>query len=183
MIDDSSLLHYSQGYDPVKARQYYLRTRQLKGRSPGQRDRVATGVVRSTPSKGKKKSSRREEIQAQKAALEKRLDRLRDVLAELVEAAKTRSGVDTKSDKSEKKSSEKEPQKKRKLTAKEKREAAERSKEHREKNEKKQPPSKEIKELQAQIKDIRKQIKEALEDARKKKSRGTITSKTAPKGR
>lgn len=93
--DDSALIHGRQPYDAAKAREYYLRTRKLKGRRPA---RIVAPKGNGRPHAvpvPHKKSSRQAELKAQRAALEKRLDRLRDILAQKVKAAKARSGVKT----------------------------------------------------------------------------------------
>lgn len=175
-VDDSDLLH-ARPYDPQKAREYYLRTRHLKGRQKGTVRRPSSGLKTGKPTitKTHHSGSAKAAASSNRAALESRLDHLRDVLAELVDAAKKRSGVDTKPAK--KTATKKEPEKKSKLTAAEK---AKKAKAEREKYKKNPPtPQDSIPELQAKIADIRKQIEQAIENNRRKKS----TSKTAAKGR
>lgn len=114
-FDDSALLHADPNYDPAKAREYYLRTRQLKGRKKGiasvtsnanLADRAINGPragATKVPAKkgGPKKLSAagkrrlRAKAEARLDALQARLDQLNDLLAQLVKAAKERSGVDT----------------------------------------------------------------------------------------
>lgn len=199
-IDDSALFHYSAGYDPAKAREYYLRTRKLKGRNrggsedPGGGRSGGSSAPRPRAAKGKARPTEWKSHKQQVAALQQRLETLRRVLSKLVEDAKERSGVETKS-KTEKTSSTKETSSKsdsksEKKTAEQKRKDAERQKEYREK----QKP--ELDRLREQIKDTREKIQEALEAAREReaarkkreatrKSRSTTTSKnqTASKGR
>lgn len=187
----TELLH-AKVYDPVKAREYYLRTRELKGRKGGSGDTInskkvfnkaATGnegtYKRPTPTK----SNRQEELAAQRAALQKRLERLRDVLAELVEAAKKRSGVETKPEDTPKdKASRNEAAKKEKpLTAKQKAEKAEKAREDYEKESGGSSLSKDVAQLQSQIADIQKQIQAAMAKARENSS--SPKPKTAAKGR
>lgn len=100
-------------YDPTKRREYYLRTRELKGRQPGvgrpQSPTVRPGVGRppspatrpgraTLPTKAVqgqvKPKSKSEEIEARVAELKARLERLREVLRELVKQAQIRAGVD-----------------------------------------------------------------------------------------
>lgn len=186
IVDDSALIH-GEAYDPQKAREYYLRTRKLKGRKKGSGDpepsgRNSAGSKASTSRTRKPKKTsaqKRKEAEAQVAALEKRLERLKDVLAELVKKAKARSGVeDSKSSSPKDRAKQNADEKARKpLTAKQKREAAERSKKNYEEN--KKTPNQEIKELQAKIKAIRAQIKAAIAASKKQSSK----SQTAPKGR
>lgn len=102
----------------------------------------------------------------QKAALEARLDRLRDVLAQLVEAAKKRSGVESKSDEN-KSSPETKDKPDKKLTRAEKREKAEAAREAYEPD---PTVSQEVKQLQDSIQDIMSQIKAAAADAQRQRS-------------
>jgi hypothetical protein len=176
VIDDSALIHGGV-YDPVKARAYYLRTRELKGRRP-------TTATASSPGRGgrrpatapgkpnrSKTNGRQEELRAQKAALEKRLDRLREVLRELVDAAKKRSGVEDKSDSpAEKAEKNKSAKKDSPLTQKEKREKAKKAAEEYEK-EHSSGLSNDVAELKRQVQDIRAKIESALQDAREKAAR------------
>jgi hypothetical protein len=135
-----TLLHE---YDPAKAREYYLRTRELKGRA------VAAGKAASKASKSitvkptvKAKTSsdsdRLKKIAEQRvAALKTRLDKLEKLISELVKQAKARTGADapssdasgSKSSTGAKSSSDRKP-----LTAAQKREAAKKAKERREKD-------------------------------------------------
>lgn len=184
--DDSALFHRG-AYDPAKAREYYLRTRQLKGRKPGSQV-LAKGKPQASvaPSKGKKAASKREQLEAQKAALEKRLDRLRDVLRELVDAAKKRSGVDTDkeapdNDPKETASRNESKKKDTPLTSKQKKEKADKAREEYQKNNGGPTLSKEVEQLQRQVQDIRAKIQKAVEDARTKSS--TSKPQTASKGR
>jgi hypothetical protein len=101
------LMHDGQPYDPLKAHEYYLKNRELKGRQPGaQQDLVGrpggagnTGVVAPTGSPAKQPPVHKtaadvqSEADAAVAALQKRLTALRAVLAALVKEAQTRSGV------------------------------------------------------------------------------------------
>ena len=181
-------LFHAGVYDPVKRRQQYLRTRQLKGRqgmggdlSPPSNSRV------SGTSNAQMRPSRQKELLAQKAALEKRLDVLRDVLAQKVKAAKARSGAAPSSaekkeaaDKAAKAKGGKDGAPDKPLTAAEKAKKRKDSAEQYEK-EKGMSLSKEVQELQEQIKDIRTRIEEAIADSRKKTSTSTI--KTAGKSR
>lgn len=177
--DDSALFHMRDGYDPQKARDYYLRTRKLKGRrkasavSPSTNANVAErlgtkrpGAAKPAP-KGKPKLSAagkrrlRAKAEARVDALEARLDKLRDVLDQLVEAAKARSGVDPKEDKAkaDKNTAEKDrkPQ-----TAAEKREAAKKAKDKYE--EENAGPSAKAKALESKIADVQEKIKKAQAD-------------------
>jgi DNA repair exonuclease SbcCD ATPase subunit len=200
-IDDSALFHYSAGYDPEKARQYYLRTRKLKGRnkvgdydeSKGrqyyrQATRASKAPAGAKPNRSKT-TSRQAELAAQKEALEKRLDRLRDVLQELVDAAKKRSGVEkkesekkaapeTQTDKADRNKAEK---KSKPETTAEKKERAKKAKEAYEK-ENPSSLSSDIDILQSQVEDIQAKIKKAVADAQERRNTaGTNDSKSGSK--
>ena len=178
-IDDSALLHGGT-YDPVKAREYYLRTRHLKGRRraqarpPGPGRRPAVAQVKPKQSS----AARRAAIEAEKAHLEKRLKRLKEVLRELVDAAKKRSGVDESKDTPKDKADRNAQRKKnRPLTAAQKRKKAKADKERYDKEHKDSPKS-EIQQLRQQIQDIEERIRAAMAEAGKKRP-----NKTASKGR
>lgn len=174
-FDDSALLHAERPYDPAKARAYYLRTRKLKGRQSGattvqpaskpQGTQSPQPSQRRSPSGSKASTSKRSELAEQKAALEKRLDRLREVLASLVDAAKKRSGVETKSSKDTTSPETKSPNKP--LTAKQKREKADAAREAYEPD---TTVSQEVKQLQEQVQDVMSQIKAAAADAQRQRS-------------
>lgn len=191
MIDDSALIHRAP-YDPQKAREYYLRTRKLKGRrpaapdSPGGRRPPKAEDKRPDGGRGTKPTAEsRKEARAQAEQrledLRIRLDRLRNLLAERVEAAKKRSGIEDQTpnsgsdSKSKKSSSSKSGGSDSKpATAQEKREAAKRAKESYEKNKKLKGPKKEdptiqqqIEKVEEQIRDIQKKLREAAATARK----------------
>lgn len=183
------LAHYaSQYYDPVKAREYYLRTRKLKGRS-GASPMDSSGRSSANPSSGTPSASpmqssaeeRRRKAEQRVAEIRQRLDRLKAILADLVEQAKARSGVESKptaqkvkeaSDtKKESKKSKETPE--RKLSEKEKREARERSRENYEKQSKSSTSATERSLLQEKdaierkIAEIRKKLKAAVEKERR----------------
>jgi hypothetical protein len=195
MIDDSALFHAGT-YDPAKARAYYLRTRKLKGRK--------SGVAVAPKSSGRgfteaqlraaKAKSRRAELEAQKLALEKRLDRLRDVLKKLVEEAKKRSdknapkkpkqdekgkAPETRADKADRNADEKS---RKPLTAAAK---AKKAKAAKEAYEKENPSSlsEDIEILREQVKDIQEKVQKALADAaeRKKKANKPAALSTTAK--
>jgi len=179
MLPDDSALFHGGEYDPAKAREYYLRTRELKGRKKGSAPPPAKGrpAAKATVTKLSTKQ-KAATTQAKIAALKKRLETLRDALAELVAAAKKRSGVDPKDTKGGKGSGSTSTSK---LTPKQKKQAAARSKEYYEKH-KDKTPDEQIKALEAQIKSIKARIKAAIADAKKKPAKKS-KSKTASKGR
>jgi chromosome segregation ATPase len=199
-IDDSALLHMrpSEGgarYDPVKAREYYLRTRKLKGRTKSAivttapRTRVSEKPTsKPSASRKPKKTSeqKRKEAQVKVDALKGRLAKLKALLAKLVAEAKGRSGVEPKKDTTNKTESPKEKatrnataKDRKPLTTEQKAEARKRSKEYYQENktaQKDESTSKEIAQVQAQIKEVRSQLKKALENA-KKDSKGRASGK------
>jgi hypothetical protein len=176
LVEDIILAHARTPYDPVKRREYYLRTRQLKGRGPGG---TINGLGKPSGIKeGPKSEPRSSAIEARVSELQKRLIKLKVLLRQLVEDAKRRSGVEIKKDSattntdttgSNKKT---EPQTK---TVSQKKEAAKKSKEYYDKNVKKVSLSTSEKRLKDQIADtertimkIREDLKAPVERARKK---------------
>lgn len=152
-------------YDPVKAHEYYERTKKLKGRK---RNAGRDGSVRAPSTEGrqaapppgrpKPKPAATSTLQARIAATEARLATLKDVLSQLVEAAKKRSGVDTETP-AEKKAASNTPDKPK--TRQQKKEDAKRAKEAREKA---QPPSQELRALQAEVRSVMAKIADARAD-------------------
>lgn len=176
MLDDSALLHAELPYDPIKAREYYLRTRNLKGRQGGVKQTptssvksvVPVGIKRSvTPLKITSKQ-RQDAVNARVADLRKRLDTLKITLQELVKQSKTNTKKDNESVKRE--TSQGGSEKRSDLTTKQKREAATRSKDFYEKNKK---PSdtpvdveEKIRKVREKIKKIRAELRTAISQAR-----------------
>lgn len=191
-FDDSALFHRA-AYDPAKAREYYLRTRRLKGRRRGASDEPS-GDRRGSggASNAVLRDSRREQLEARKEALENKLEQLRDILREAVEDAKKRSDAGKGEENSEKegdKSTEtkdpkekadKNEQEKSKLTEQQKREKREASREQYAR-ENRTTLSKDVQVLETQIKDIRAKITNALAEAREKSS--STSNQTAPNRR
>lgn len=156
---DDSKNYVIHEYDPVKRREYYLKTRQLKGLTPKATIKTAVkrpkAAVKPAPNRQQRQEERRRQLQAQVDALKARLQKLREALAELVKAAKARSGVKTPTKKQPAK--EDGGKKAPKPTAKQKAEDAKRSKEYYEKN-KDQILTDEVKSLTAKIKTIQERI-------------------------
>lgn len=157
----NSLLHE---YDPQKRREYYLKNRKLKGRT--KKAEFESAILRTRSAKTAKakrqKSSaadRNRKASAELATLKVRLEALRAIVKDLVEAAKKRSGTKT----TEKKDAEKkrEPSK---LSTSEKKKAAERSKEYYEKN--KDTPAGQVKEIKAQIAKLQERIAKLRTEAK-----------------
>lgn len=210
MPDDSALLAHAKIYDPVKAREYYLRTRKLKGRRAGDRQgsipRVA-GPLKDQKPKPAVSTNRptREQQEARLKELIGRLEKLKKLLKSKVEAAQARSGVKDNSKEKQTKRTEAEskdddrtsPADKQKAakggspksTAQQRRKDAKRARDNYEKKSKtpsKSEPSvqQEIEAVQRQIKAVEEQLREAVARARRNASdKSKSKSKTASKGR
>lgn len=149
-------------YDPQKAHEYYLRTRELKGRTPSSTSptplATRTGVgTSSSPRRTpltQTAEQHRQEVKARVEALQSRLEALRKVLQELVRLAQARSGVETTKP-SEKSSSEP------KLTSSQKKAAAEASKKYYEEHKDDAlTPSEQLESLQTKVKAVEAKIQE-----------------------
>lgn len=166
---DEFIAHALAVYDPAKAHEYYLRTRQLHGRTAGAEESTS-GHVKSkafVPAKKKKSQSTQDEVNAKITALKARLAKLQTVLDQLVEAAKLRSGVDSADSTKAKDKSSKPKTSKQKAAAKK---AAEKYQE-KHKNDPPKTPSQQVKELESKIKAIHakiKQMKAQIAAAKKK---------------
>lgn len=183
--DDSALLHATKPYDPQKAREYYLRTRELKGRKSGSKE-TPIGRRPAAPSKQKshpKASNLRLVAESRQASLEVRLNNLRDVLAKLLEKAKEGIDTETKSDPATKKTSDSKSSKQEPLTGAAKAKAAKASKDYYEKN--KEPSAKDDEKLKERIEEVRQKILKIREELKAaiEKARQQSQSKTVPKGR
>lgn len=164
-------------YDPAKAREYYLRTRKLKGRrlgSDGQPTYKFGGRTEKAASPkthpAKKKPAVSFVTEKRIGLMKLRLAKLKETLDALLDEAKRRSGVEpTKDVPSDKKVSEKpgsgkaEP-----TTASEKAAAAKRAKEYREKHPTEESLNEEIKRVEAQIERAKERIRAAAKAARGK---------------
>lgn len=187
MVDGEPLIMHARVYDRQKAHEYYMRRRHLKGRQKGsgQQPSGRQAGVHHTPKKSAKQL--RKEADARVAALEKRLDRLREVLRELVKQAKAKSGVETKSTTPTKKAAASGggSKKTEHLTAKQKKDAAERSAEYRKNHPEKKAPEKDVKELRSDIEEVQAKIKKIRAElqAASKQARSHSQTQTAPKGR
>lgn len=162
-------------YDAEKAHEYYLRTRQLKGREPAAAitpTAQKTGSVKTTVQKPGSSSikvqpvkmtpeQRRAQISAQVDALRAKLAQLKEVLAQLVQEAKARSGVEPIAEIASK-PTRTTGTSDRKLTPEQQAEAAQRAKEWREANPDK-AMDQEAAKLDKQIKSIQKKIEEMRE--------------------
>jgi hypothetical protein len=151
--EDIYLDEFRHAYDPVKAREYYLRTRQLKGRKKGV---VKTSSRSSAAARAAKAKRLKAAAEARVFALKIRLQKLEDLLDKLTKEAKARSGVKTDS-KSTSGSGSSSSTDRKPLTAAQKREAAKKQAERREK-ERDQSLSSEAKTLEAKIERARERI-------------------------
>lgn len=180
------LSHADPNYDPRKRREYYLRTRQLKGREPG------AGRPPSAPSgRPNLNLSTEKERRERVEALQRKLDRLKEIYQELLAQSKGRAGIESPSKTPAKKaSSSKGGSSSTKTTAKERREAAERSKEWREKHpKKKSQPEKSVEEKLASLRKAIAKIRAEIAAAKKKQARrdanssATVTPNPSATGR
>lgn len=76
--DGTVLMHGSRPYDPAKAREYYLRTRKLKGRKPAKGIEtggagVGSSLKKTIPSKKSQAQTRKKQV----AEIRAKLDKLR----------------------------------------------------------------------------------------------------------
>ena len=158
--DGTILMHGRTPYDPVKAHEYYIRTRQLKGRKKG------TTFTVSKPG-GKTVVLTARELTEQRAYAAKRINDIKLKLAEL--SSKLREALSEARDKKVK--SEREAKKP--PTSAEKSEAARESKKYRAKNRQKiankqkasartKKEADPVKTLQTQIGQIRKRLSTAV---------------------
>ena len=179
--------HVQHTYDPVKAHEYYMRTRVLKGRPSGSVDLPSpeSNGFHGTPAKGLAGQSRLppkpDRGQLEKHArdrteiLKSRIAHLKAILERLVAEAKRRSGVETpeKKPSSNGSSPAKEPasSKPSQTTAKERQQSKKYYEEHKKPAEPSKPPTdkelqKQIEQLTEKIRKIRRQLKQAVSDAR-----------------
>jgi chaperonin cofactor prefoldin len=125
---DETLEH---AYDAAKRREYYLKNRHLKGRKHGSGQATHPRVK----SRAEIAKERHAHLEAQVSALKARFERLQAALKILVEQAKKRSGVESKttSKKTTTSTQQKAPAKPQKLTASQKKAKAVAEKKRRDK--------------------------------------------------
>jgi hypothetical protein len=166
-VDDVLEAVIAHAYDPQKAHEYYLRTRKLKGRRrasdqlSGPREGFNPGGSATAPPRRSARQTPKQRqalARARVAAIQKRLDRLKEVLAELVEQAKRRSGIEV-DDKSEKSTAETKDAKPKRRTAAEKKKDAKAQAERREKEQRLSPDQK-VAAIQKEMAQVREQIAE-----------------------
>lgn len=175
--EDFILRHAQVPYDPQRAHEYYLRTRELKGRKKGSKlpdvKLPKSAIAKADPHK-MTAAQRREQAHARVVAIQARLDRLKEVLAQLVEQAQSRSGAKPSS---AEKAKATEPAKQtantkeKPKTAQQKKEDAKTARERYQKEH--QSPAQQEEALRAQVKDvekriheIRQQLKDSIQQAR-----------------
>lgn len=183
------IMHVDPTYSPQKAHEYYLRTRELVGRQPGvaaQPAKVtsaakpaAAPLKKAAPVAAKPAASKQSAVDAQMTALQARFDKLKEVLASLVAAAKARSGVDSKA-------ASKAPTKETAAQTKKRSDAAKKYYDAH-KNDKPQTPDAQLKALQQKIADISAKIKKLQAEAAAAKKPAAkpaakpVSKKPAPK--
>jgi ribosomal protein S30 len=171
-----SELHHDVPYDPVRAHQYYLLRRQLKGRHKSKKIEVgrtkAGAAIKQTPKliapakhKPKSPEQQRKEVEARVNHLKAQLESLRVVLRQLINKAQGRTVVDAKgkpvANPSVKKSSSAGSTH---LTTAQKREAAKRSADYRKKHPQKLSIQDKEKQLKQQVVETQMKIAKARDD-------------------
>lgn len=172
-------------YDPVKRHEYYERTKKLKGRKKGLAQ-VNTSSGNKKSEKTKTTEQKKAEIKARVTAYKARLEKLKEVLALLVEEAKQRSADNAGTKESRAERDKKENQSKKETqstketgtskktgssTAKEKAAAKEYYEKNKEKISLKKQESNlkdQIKEVEEKIVKIRAELKDSIKKARNK---------------
>lgn len=186
-------LEHAKVYDPVKAREYYLRTRHLKGRRPAAQEASIGRPTARGASNAEMRLSRRKQLEAEKAKLEKRIEELKNALESLVRQAKRRAGITAAEDSATKKDPKEQAdrntrdKKDKPLTEKQKADKRKAAKDQYEK-EKGMTLSREVEALRKEAQDIRAKLEAAIADANKrqpKKPRAQFqsTHQTASNGR
>lgn len=174
-IEKFFLVHEEAPYDPAKAHDYYMRTRDLKGRSSGSSSstKSTTGSNTASTSVATDNSSEqlREEAHQRFLVLKDKLKRMKAALAELVKEEKANASANLRVPdmnnlpKSSGSSSTTIPVDK-KLSPQEKAKAAKASKEYYEKhkNDKKLSMEEQIADIKKQIQDVRDKIAKIIND-------------------
>lgn len=177
-------------YDPDKAHRYYEEHKHLKGRQRGAQAAPAGGGSSSGGGSAGMRPSRKKELLAEKAALEKRLDQLKQALEKLVNAAKKKSGIETPKKEDSKTSTASKDKKGSKkdskpLTEKQKRDKREAAKKQYEK-EKAMGLTQEVSQLRTQVAEYRDKLQKALAEAHQRQAaaaKAHPNTKTASEGR
>lgn len=190
---DLELFHATGTYDPAKAREYYLRTRELKGRTAVQPSSSTGKTGSSVTVKGltpkvvvPKLTSTQRNAQAKEKviALKAKLEKLKDLLKKLVEQAQKRSGVkDNSKEKSVTKTATAKPGTKASssdLTAAQKKEKADKAAKEAAKN----PTVKEeTADLEKKIAEVMKKITKAKADLKASADKERVQATSTNKGR
>lgn len=165
LSDDDFVRTLIHAYDPVKRKEYYERTKKLKGRRRGRQD---TSSSNQNAVFQDQKKNKRSQTEIRIAAYKLRLEKLKKVLAQLVAEAKKRNQENSGSKDPEKATKEqskeqskersKDKSKDKPLTGQEKAEARKRSKENYEKNKDKQSLSEQEEKLKDELKEVREKI-------------------------
>ena len=179
----TQLLEHAHYYDPVKAHDYYMRTRRLKGRQhgsdqPGSSPRNGSNGSQNgknnLPAKANPTARElRQQADERTKALKVRIKRLEFVLERLVAEAKKRSGVETPPKHDAHKTSPAQKPEHHRQTQKEKQAQKRYDERHRKPAPHKPAPEStdkqlqnKIEQLQEKIQAIRRQLKQAVKDAR-----------------
>jgi hypothetical protein len=182
-----SLFSLEHKYDAVKAREYYLRTRDLKGRTKGKvlsyevddpKKPLSTAPLSKKETKEAKKLWISKEDQDRVDKLQKRFDKLQKVLADLTQQKSKLEGPQSDDTKSKDAKSAKSDSKPEHKTAAEKAKAAKKAKEDREK-EGDPSLSAQAKALDAKIKAIGVSIKKMKETVSKAQHKDQAKEKNA----
>ena len=78
--DGTTLIHEGRPYDPVKAHEYYLRTRKLKGRKKGSAKTASETRPVVKVDNSAAKARRRQELAARISALEEKLKKVEELI-------------------------------------------------------------------------------------------------------
>lgn len=172
------LQHDDQPYDPVKAHEYYLRTRELQGRVAGSLDETTSNraasissntaqpITSKAPLQDNSSRQIRDEAHMKLLALKDKLAQLRKILTQLTKEAKARSTKTSATSAPDPASSQNSATKK-ELTPQQKDKAAKAAKDYYEKHKNDLEPAVEkqisdaetkIKEIQAKIEKLQKQL-------------------------
>lgn len=175
MPDGSVIMHGALPYDPAKAHEYYLKTRDLKGRTAGAAQPATVGrpnvkIQTASVPKGpvvaqKNVAQKNAAIVARMASLNKKLSALRKILADLQKQLKALSGSKTTAKATATGSAKSgSPQKISKPTLQDKAKAARASKDYYNKHKNDKPKADDAKAIQAKIDNIKSQIKKLREE-------------------
>lgn len=166
-----TLMHYADpNYDPQKAKEYYERTKKLKGRERArQEDAASKGQSKAGgPSAAERAASTSEANKARVESIRGKMSKLDDSLKTLIKKRNEKRPDSSKettesSTSKEKKTASKEESEKDPLTTSEKAKKAKKAREEYESVAEKEPSEPTLEELDAKITKVRKQIAELKE--------------------